>query len=86
MYFAPVQPITGLLSVTKLIDNFDAEYEYVANDGTVFTLKTNLEAPKYKLIRGDIAPAAVRHAARRAPSGAFFSHAPWCIELCPASA
>ncbi|XP_064846650.1 prolyl endopeptidase-like [Oncorhynchus masou masou] len=44
------QGITGLLPWVKLIDNFDAEYEYVTNEGTVFTFKTNLEAPRYRLI------------------------------------
>ncbi|KAK1805637.1 hypothetical protein P4O66_019917, partial [Electrophorus voltai] len=38
---------TGLLPWVKLIDNFDAEYEYVTNEGTVFTFKTNLDAPRY---------------------------------------
>lgn len=45
----------GLLPWVKLIDNFDAEYEYVTNEGTVFTFKTNLEAPCYRLINIDFA-------------------------------
>jgi prolyl oligopeptidase len=40
--------------VVKLIDNWDAQYEYVANDGTIFYLKTNLNAPRSKLISIDI--------------------------------
>uniref|UniRef100_A0AAY5E817 Prolyl endopeptidase n=2 Tax=Electrophorus electricus TaxID=8005 RepID=A0AAY5E817_ELEEL len=47
--------ITGLLPWVKLIDNFDAEYEYVTNEGTVFTFKTNLDAPRYRLINVDFA-------------------------------
>ncbi|XP_061560417.1 prolyl endopeptidase isoform X1 [Phycodurus eques] len=47
--------ITGLLPWVKLIDNFDAEYEYVTNEGTVFTFKTNLDAPRYRLINIDFA-------------------------------
>lgn len=39
----------------KLIDNFDAEYEYVTNEDTVFTFKTNLDAPRYRLINIDFA-------------------------------
>ncbi|GAU24927.1 hypothetical protein TSUD_311620 [Trifolium subterraneum] len=35
----------------KLIDNFDAKYDYIANDETVFTFLTNKDAPKYKLVR-----------------------------------
>ncbi|KAG9282339.1 prolyl endopeptidase [Astyanax mexicanus] len=47
--------ITGLLPWVKLIDNFDAEYEYVTNENTVFTFKTNLDAPRYRLINVDFA-------------------------------
>ncbi|XP_043076386.1 prolyl endopeptidase [Puntigrus tetrazona] len=49
------QGITGLLPWVKLIDNFDAEYEYVTNEGSVFTFKTNLDAPQYRLINIDFA-------------------------------
>uniref|UniRef100_A0AAQ4RJX7 Prolyl endopeptidase n=1 Tax=Gasterosteus aculeatus aculeatus TaxID=481459 RepID=A0AAQ4RJX7_GASAC len=49
------QGITGLLPWVKLIDNFDAEYEYVTNEGTLFTFKTNLDAPRYRLINIDFA-------------------------------
>ncbi|XP_040920065.1 prolyl endopeptidase isoform X1 [Toxotes jaculatrix] len=49
------QGITGLLPWVKLIDNFDAEYEYVTNEGTLFTFKTNLDAPCYRLINIDFA-------------------------------
>lgn len=45
----------GLLPWVKLIDNFDAEYEYVTNEGTLFTFKTNLDAPRYRLINIDFA-------------------------------
>lgn len=45
--------ITGILPWVKLIDNFDAEYEYITNEGTVFTFKTNRNAPNYKLINID---------------------------------
>ncbi|VFQ76377.1 unnamed protein product [Cuscuta campestris] len=43
-----------MLPFVKLIDTFDASYEFVANDGTVFTFRTNKDAPKYKLVRSDI--------------------------------
>lgn len=46
--------VVGLIPFVKLIDNFDAEYDYVTNEGTVFTFKTNLNAPKYKLINIDL--------------------------------
>lgn len=45
--------ITGLLPFVKVVDNFDAEYEYITNEGTMFTFKTNLKSPNYKLINID---------------------------------
>uniref|UniRef100_A0A8C5PPG9 Prolyl endopeptidase n=1 Tax=Leptobrachium leishanense TaxID=445787 RepID=A0A8C5PPG9_9ANUR len=45
--------ITGILPWVKLIDNFEGEYEYITNEGTVFTFKTNRNAPNYKLINID---------------------------------
>ncbi|CAL5418534.1 unnamed protein product [Camellia sinensis] len=43
-----------LLPFVKLIDNFDAEYDAIANDDTLFTFRTNKDAPKYKLVRVDL--------------------------------
>ncbi|XP_075058950.1 prolyl endopeptidase [Mixophyes fleayi] len=45
--------ITGILPWVKLIDNFKAEYDYITNEGTVFTFKTNRNAANYKLINID---------------------------------
>jgi hypothetical protein len=36
------------LPVVKLVDNFDASYGYVANEGSVFSFMTNLNAPRYR--------------------------------------
>ncbi|KAM5565243.1 hypothetical protein ABKV19_019325 [Rosa sericea] len=44
----------GLLPVVKLVDTFEAQYHVIANDDTVFTLLTNKDAPKYKLVRVDL--------------------------------
>ncbi|KAF9160373.1 hypothetical protein BGX21_002872 [Mortierella sp. AD011] len=39
----------------KLIDNFDASYSYLANDGTVFYFITNKDAPREKVVKYDLA-------------------------------
>ena len=51
----PVSGIVAGMEFTSIVDNFDAQYECIANDDTVFTFKTNLSAPRYKLIRADLA-------------------------------
>ena len=43
----------GMLKLIKVVDNFDAEYQYITNEKTVFTFKTNLNAPTYRLINID---------------------------------
>jgi prolyl oligopeptidase len=42
-----------MLPFQKLIDNFEARYDLVANDGALFTFRTNKNAPRYKLVRVD---------------------------------
>uniref|UniRef100_A0A7S1DPL6 Prolyl endopeptidase n=3 Tax=Hemiselmis andersenii TaxID=464988 RepID=A0A7S1DPL6_HEMAN len=44
----------GSVGVTKLIDNFDAGYDYVTNEKELFYFKTNKDAPKYKVITIDL--------------------------------
>ncbi|XP_033100702.1 prolyl endopeptidase-like isoform X4 [Anneissia japonica] len=46
--------IEGLLPWVKLVDTFEAEYEYISNVESTFTFKTNLNAPRYKLINIDV--------------------------------
>uniref|UniRef100_A0A3Q1FNM2 Prolyl endopeptidase n=1 Tax=Acanthochromis polyacanthus TaxID=80966 RepID=A0A3Q1FNM2_9TELE len=46
--------IKGLLPWVKLVDNFDAQFSYVTNEGSVFTFQSNLDAPRYRLINIDI--------------------------------
>ncbi|KAL6600550.1 hypothetical protein ACP70R_045350 [Stipagrostis hirtigluma subsp. patula] len=43
-----------MLPFVKLIDNFDAQYQVVANDGDEFTFLTNNNSPKNKLVRVNI--------------------------------
>ncbi|KAH9606785.1 hypothetical protein KSS87_009805 [Heliosperma pusillum] len=42
------------LPFIKLVDDLDALYQYVANDGTMFTFQTNKNAPKCKVVRVDL--------------------------------
>ncbi|KAL3840160.1 hypothetical protein ACJIZ3_024751 [Penstemon smallii] len=42
------------LPFVKLVDNFDASYNYVANDDTIFTFLTNKDAPRNKLVRVNV--------------------------------
>ncbi len=40
--------------VVKLLDDFDAQYQFVDNDGPVFWIQTDLEAPRGRLIAIDV--------------------------------
>ena len=57
--------VTKGLSFVKVVDNFEASYDYVTNDGPIFYFKTNLNAPKYKVVSLDFTkgfePGAVRN-------------------------
>ncbi|XP_076924826.1 uncharacterized protein LOC143587412 [Bidens hawaiensis] len=44
----------GNLPFVKLVDNFKARYEALANDDTLFTFLTNKDAPRNKVIRVDL--------------------------------
>ena len=41
------------LPIVKLLDDFDAQYEFIDNDGSVFWFKTDLDAPRSRLIAID---------------------------------
>lgn len=55
LYYCPASPVLDRLNFIRIVDNFEAQYEYIANDDTIFTLKTNLHAPRYRIIRADFA-------------------------------
>lgn len=42
--------LTTLTGIIKLVDDFDASYDYVANEGETFFFKTNLAAPRYRWV------------------------------------
>lgn len=64
LYYCDLSTLTGglrglkkneeQLPFVKLIDNFDAQYELVANEGPVFTFLTNKDAFRYKLTRVNV--------------------------------
>ncbi|RIB07957.1 prolyl endopeptidase-like protein [Gigaspora rosea] len=42
------------LDFLKIVDNFDAQFDYITNDETTFYFKTNLNAPRYKIVKYDL--------------------------------
>jgi len=55
IYIAPLERLLALgvearSAFVKVVDDFDAQYEYLANDGAHFVFKTNAGAPCYKLV------------------------------------
>ncbi len=40
--------------VVRLLDDFDATYDFFGNDGTLFYFRTNLDAPRYRVIGIDV--------------------------------
>jgi prolyl oligopeptidase len=62
LYYTEIKgDITADAPIIKLIDNFDAEYSYITNDGTLFYFKTNLNAPRYRIISINFASPEVTH-------------------------
>lgn len=51
------------LPIVKMIDDFTAAWDYQGSDGTAITLHTNLDAPRYRVVRGDMGAAAGTFAA-----------------------
>ncbi|MGM0587810.1 MAG: prolyl oligopeptidase family serine peptidase [Bacteroidota bacterium] len=51
-----IRPMSGPNKgeVIKLLNDFDARYQYITNEGTRFYFKTNWQAPKYRVIAVDI--------------------------------
>ncbi|KAJ9065455.1 hypothetical protein DSO57_1019495 [Entomophthora muscae] len=43
----------GNVNFVKVVDNFEAGYEYVTNEGSILYFHTNLKAPKYRLVKID---------------------------------
>ncbi|KAJ3012419.1 hypothetical protein HKX48_006288 [Thoreauomyces humboldtii] len=48
------QAISGALQFIKVVDDFEAEWGYVTNEGTVFYLQTTQNAPKRRIVKYDL--------------------------------
>ncbi|KAG1355374.1 prolyl endopeptidase [Cocos nucifera] len=53
-HFLGLKGSTEMLPFIKLVDDFEARYEAVANDDSEFTFLTNKGAPRNKLVRVDL--------------------------------
>ncbi|WP_404457343.1 prolyl oligopeptidase family protein [Oceanobacillus kapialis] len=49
-----IKPINSKSAFTKLLDQQDAEYNYITNDGSLFYFQTNLYAPMGRVVAIDI--------------------------------
>ena len=52
---SPATTGSKALPFVGAIDRFEAKYKYIHNEGTVFTLFTNLAAPRFKIVRINLA-------------------------------
>lgn len=55
-YYAKLdgKPIQGKLDLTPIVTKYEAEYDYVNNDGDIVYMKTNKDAPNYRVIKVDL--------------------------------
>ncbi|HET6424169.1 MAG TPA: prolyl oligopeptidase family serine peptidase [Planctomycetaceae bacterium] len=53
VYYKPIDKLDG--EATHLVGNFDQEYSFLGNDGTVFYFRTDEKAPKRRIIAIDLA-------------------------------
>lgn len=53
LYFADLRKtpeIQGKLEFTKVVTKFEADYDYVTNEGSIFYFRTNKGAPNFRVI------------------------------------
>lgn len=58
LFYADLQAlpngITGKINLTQIVFKFESDYEYITNTGSKFVIRTNKNAPRYKLICIDL--------------------------------
>ncbi|TYZ66216.1 hypothetical protein PybrP1_009488, partial [[Pythium] brassicae (nom. inval.)] len=50
---------TELIAVRKLVDDMEASFGYILNDGDVYYFQTNKDAPRERVVRADLSSGAV---------------------------
>ncbi|XP_055640781.1 prolyl endopeptidase-like [Toxorhynchites rutilus septentrionalis] len=53
LYFSKLgksEDITGKLEFVKVVTELDSEYDYITNEGSIFSFRTNKNAPNYRLV------------------------------------
>ncbi|RIK37529.1 MAG: S9 family peptidase [Chloroflexi bacterium] len=63
-----IRPVAGG-DVVRLLDDFDAAYEFIDNDGDTFFFKTDLDAPRGRVIALDLARPGREHWREVIPQG-----------------
>jgi prolyl oligopeptidase len=55
-FYVPLtgEPITGAFQLIPIVEVFNAEYDYVTNDGDICYVRTNKNAPNFRLVKIDL--------------------------------
>ena len=81
LYYRKVES-TG--SFLRLLDEADASYDFVGNDGAIFYIQTNLQAPKGRFMEIDGAPSEREHSRDYSLNNDVIQNCRPCkSEICP---